>query len=71
MNYLPEPDRVTFAVYGTGAGSFRATDLRTYPGRYNQPAAEAEAKYTTIGNGDPAEDSDALAKFETALDTRR
>lgn len=61
---------MTYAVYGTEAASFSSEDLQTYLERYNEPAANAKAQYIVSGTGDPAEGSDPLAKFETALDTQ-
>jgi tripeptidyl-peptidase I len=70
IEYNAEPNRTTFAVYGTEAASFSPTDLQTYLSRYNKPAAADHAAYRVVGNGDPDEDSDLTAKFETALDTQ-
>ena len=57
-------------MYGTEAASFSSGDLQTYLERYNEPAAEANAEYQTVGVGDRSEDSSVTAKFETALDTQ-
>lgn len=70
INYQAKPNRTTFAVYGTEAASFSSSDLQTYLERYNEPAAQANPSYTTIGDGDPDEDSGIESKFETALDTQ-
>lgn len=70
INYSAQPNRTTFAIYGTEAASFSSGDLQTYLERYNSPAADAEASYTVIGNGDSSEKSGVESKFETALDTQ-
>ena len=70
INYNATPNRTTFAVYGTEAASYSSSDLLTYLGRYNAPAASAKADYEVIGSGDSSESSDIASKFETALDTQ-
>ncbi|KAK5169626.1 uncharacterized protein LTR77_005603 [Saxophila tyrrhenica] len=67
IDYQAQPNRTTFAVYGTEAASFNPVDLQTYLQRYNSPAAEANAQYGVVGN---EEYSSFTAKFETALDTQ-
>ncbi len=67
INHQAQPNRTTFAVYGTEAASFSSSDLHTYLQRYNTPATEAKAQYEVVGtNGG----SGFTAKFETALDTQ-
>ena len=70
INYEATPNRTTFAVYGTEAASYSASDLHTYLSRYNEPAAAANAKYQVVGSGDDSESGGVGARFETALDTQ-
>lgn len=71
IDYTAQPNRTTFAVYGTEAASFNPADLQTYLSKFNPPAAAASATYTVVGSGAPNESSSSIeAKFETALDTQ-
>lgn len=70
IDYSAQPDRTKFAIYGTEAASFSASDLQTYLERYNSEAAKANPKYEIVGTGDPSEGSSETAKFEVALDTQ-
>ena len=71
ISYTPQPNRTTFAVYGTEAASFSASNLKDFLEDYNPPAASASASFTVVGDGDPEEgDGGVGSSFETALDTQ-
>ncbi|KAF7193047.1 Tripeptidyl-peptidase sed3 [Pseudocercospora fuligena] len=67
----PSQIELTFAVYGTEAAVFNATDLQTFLETYNEPAAEARASYEIVGSGDAANGVPGVeGAFETALTTQ-
>lgn len=71
INYTAKPNRTFFAVYATEGASYSASDLQKYLQTYNQPAAQANATFEVIGDGDPAEKSGGIeSAFETSLDTQ-
>ncbi|QIX01224.1 hypothetical protein AMS68_006741 [Peltaster fructicola] len=68
IEYTPEPNRVTFAVYATEAATYNPSDLNNYLEQY-RPEAQGAA-YDVIGTGDSSEPSNIEAGFEVALDTQ-
>lgn len=71
VNYTASPSRVTFAVYGTEAATYKSSDMHTFLKSYNPSAAAANAQFHVIGAGDPNDGSPGMTStFETALDTQ-
>jgi tripeptidyl-peptidase-1 len=73
IDYIAQPNRTKFAVYGTEAASYNPADLQVYLSKYNPPAAAASATFSVIGSGDSnstASSSSIESKFETSLVTQ-
>jgi tripeptidyl-peptidase-1 len=70
LNYTTQPNRTSFAVYGTEGASFKNSNLQAYLQAYNSPAAEAGVSYRLIGPKANTESTDIAPKFETSLTTQ-
>jgi tripeptidyl-peptidase-1 len=72
IDYTAQPNRTTFAVYGTEAASFNPADLQTYLFKYNPPAAAASATFKVVSSDDANSSSSSSIepKFETSLVTQ-
>ena len=71
VNYTASPNRTSFAIFGTEAASYSASNTQDYLQQFNPAAAAAKPQFQVIGSGDPDDGTPGIGStFEVALDTQ-